>query len=998
MRLIKYAAAAAALLASVVSANAVCSTVNPAVPATSSNLTSAPIRQNFAAAYTDLNNILGMFASGTAPASPCAGQFWRDTSVNPNRIRQWDGTAWALWGLLDTTGHTFSASLAAGTVIASPPLNASFLGGVATLSLNFDSNFVNSGGNLAFANIPSGSLMANAGAGTAEPTGATPTAWFDRWCSTSADQIPYRQGGGWVCTGMFLANHVWGGTQTFATIIANPINGLTWPSSGNQGGVLYFSGPTTISSSSFLFLDGFVFGGGTTGASLSSTARPTSGQIPIGQSSGPPNLFVFNGDVVNTSTGLMTIQPNVVGFAKIQQLPGLTLMGNCGNALANVGSVSGTGADQVLRVNGAGTTCGFGAIDLSKSAAVGGVLQASSFPALTGDVTTSAGALATVIANGVVTNAKLAMMGAFTIKLNATGSTAAPQDATIGGLTNKATPATSDLLLIQDQAAAGAIKYCTLAQCIGAVASGVTSINGNPGAWTSSNGVASVGNDLRLATIAPNKMLANIGTTTAVPTATDIRPMGPPRKAWSTNLLDIPVFNGRPWNISKGSASGDMIIFGSNTASPGAGNGFSNRVAQIAAGAGTLRTTHPTDSYINQALPYRAGVWGWGGSSITLKITPLDNTTSDMTALTCAVTLQASPATLSNGERGCVINATGGSAPAWPAATAPGPVTGARFEIENSSVGTNAFILGAYLIPDIQLATNTFTIAASGGGTGTHEAVYDGTNVFIVSHSFDRITKHDAATMNRLAVATTCAYPHDVTIVGLFVWVACFNGQAIQKYDRATLTLQNNYPYTKSVIGITTDGTDLFLGAGIPAETPCIVKFTIATTTFSLINCVPNGGLANVPVVIIPGTPGEIWSVNIASTPPSDILRINLGSGATIATINCACGDVYGLGTDGKYIFANGMRGVYVIDPASNTIVDTFTFRFLVKGASNVRMDAWGRMWGTTNAGYWMLDYVNKQLYEVPANHSGGPKFMTSLGTKGMLMGYYTMPSLDILR
>lgn len=60
-----------------------------------------------------------------------------------------------------------------------------------------------------------------------------------------------------------------------------------------------------------------------------------------------------------------------------------------------------------------------------------GTLQAAQFPALTGDVTTVAGALAATIANNAVTNAKAADMAANTMKANATNATADPADLAI---------------------------------------------------------------------------------------------------------------------------------------------------------------------------------------------------------------------------------------------------------------------------------------------------------------------------------------------------------------------------------------------------------------------------------------------------------------------------------------------------------------------------------------------------------------------------------------
>src|SRR6266576_708877 len=80
-------------------------------------------------------------------------------------------------------------------------------------------------------------------------------------------------------------------------------------------------------------------------------------------------------------------------------------------------------------------------------------------------------------ASNAVTNAELNTMSAFTFKGNNTSGTATPTDVDIHALTLKASPASTDEVLISDQAASGAWKRATVTSLGG----GVSALNGQTG-------------------------------------------------------------------------------------------------------------------------------------------------------------------------------------------------------------------------------------------------------------------------------------------------------------------------------------------------------------------------------------------------------------------------------------------------------------------------------------------------------------------------------------
>lgn len=142
------------------------------------------------------------------------------------------------------------------------------------------------------------------------------------------------------------------------------------------------------------------------------------------------NSGVFTGDATTTFPAI-TIGANAITDAKFRQGVARSVVGVTGNATANTADIQGT-TDQVLRVTGAGTALSFGAIDLSKTAAATGVLQAASMPALSGDISNSAGNLTTAIGSNKVTLGMMATIAQDRIIGGATGAgTATPTALTV---------------------------------------------------------------------------------------------------------------------------------------------------------------------------------------------------------------------------------------------------------------------------------------------------------------------------------------------------------------------------------------------------------------------------------------------------------------------------------------------------------------------------------------------------------------------------------------
>jgi hypothetical protein len=456
------------------------------------------------------------------------------------------------------------------------------------------------------------------------------------------------------------------------------------------------------------------------------------------------------------------------------------------------------------------------------------------------------------------------------------------------------------------------------------------------------------------------------------------------RKTLTNNLLEFPYFNRNQWTGELGPS--DLITERTTTSFLGApARWFDYRALQLFGAAAAVQSTHPTTIPIDLTQSYRVGVWGGdsGGGNINAVVTPLDENGDALSALTIPLTLPAAPSA-TVGEVASTINAIGGAAPAWPSGT-----VGARIALQNPVAGTNKWIFAVYFIPIAKLPNTTFAKANFGGGT--HEAAWDGSNLYVLSHTYNQLAKFDT-NLSRQAIVTTASYPHDILVLGSDLWVISHVGLSLQQINRSALTVTNTFALNGSRhgFGIATDGTDLYLGIGDvgAGETPAIVKFTVSGSVQSVLSTDVSGGAANIPLQFFAGS---IWSIHRTN---GQVKRINPSGGATIATISGGIGFIYGLGNDGTFIYAVGTQGVAVINPASNTVVATYLFRYIFNGQSNAKVDANGAMWGCGINGIFRLDHARGILTEY-TGQSGSPKWAQNTSV-GVVTGSYAFPNLDM--
>lgn len=253
--------------------------------------------------------------------------------------------------------------------------------------------------------------------------------------------------------------------QTFTggliSVAGSPITGsgtLALTVSGTSGGVPYFSGAAMWASSGVLTNHALMLGGGVAGAPSTPVGLGTATTVLHGNATGAPSWGAvslttdvsgtlqaaqapaYSGDA-SSSAGSLTLTLATVASAGTNtkvtyNAKGLVTSGTPAVLASSDFANQGT-ATTVLHGNAAGNPS-WGAVSLTTD--VSGTLQASQFPALTGDVTTSGGSLATTLATVVSASTQTK------ITYNAKGLVTAGSQAAASDLSNGTTGSGSIVL------------------------------------------------------------------------------------------------------------------------------------------------------------------------------------------------------------------------------------------------------------------------------------------------------------------------------------------------------------------------------------------------------------------------------------------------------------------------------------------------------------------------------------------------------------------------
>lgn len=234
-------------------------------------------------------------------------------------------------------------------------------------------------------------LLSGGGGSTAMSFGALGTAAGGTNC-TSASGTCIDNISAWSSTGYVYRSG--GGVYTFSTVI--PVsNGGTALANGTSGGILGFTGSSTIASSGLLAQYGIMVGGGA-GSTPATITNGTAGQLLIAQTSANPAWSTLSGDATITSGGVITVGAGAITNSKLANAAAYTFKGNVTGSSAAptdftpgslVNKASPASGDFVVIADNAAS----GALKYATVSSIGSAGSVSSIAGNTGAFTLSGG-------------------------------------------------------------------------------------------------------------------------------------------------------------------------------------------------------------------------------------------------------------------------------------------------------------------------------------------------------------------------------------------------------------------------------------------------------------------------------------------------------------------------------------------------------------------------------------------------------------------------------
>ncbi len=472
--------------------------------------------------------------------------------------------------------------------------------------------------------------------------------------------------------------------------------------------------------------------------------------------------------------------------------------GTAGNTTGIVKSTTGTGAlttavaadFPILNQNTTGTASN-----------ITGILSAASHPALTGDVTNTAGTVATIISNGVVSNAKLATMPANTFKANNTLGAASPSDITGTQATALLDVFTSTAKGLVPASGGGTTGFLradgTFAVPSGTNAGTVTSVSVTP-----SNGVS-----------------GTVATATTIPAITLTLGAITPSSVAAAGTVTGSNLSGTHSGTSSGTNTGDETTatiktkLGAATATTDGyltladWNTFNNKASASNVISSLNGLTATTQTFATPGTAGTAPAWSSSGSSHTLNI-PL----ASAAGVTAGLLSNTDFTTFNNKVGSISLTGDGVIHPSTTFTVTNGAASGTlglntqsanRF-LAGPATGANAQPTFRAIVPaDLPVATTT-TLGAVSVGSGL--SVTAGGILSATNTNGGTVTSASVATANGLAgtvanATTTPAITLSTTVTGMVKGNGTALSTATSGTDYAPGTAANTTGIVKSTTG-----------------------------------------------------------------------------------------------------------------------------------------------------------------------------------------------------